>query len=230
MDLQNFGHNGCLGGIPNPSPAWTGRNTVMTAYLCPSDDSDISRDNGVQGTNYPGAARASGGHNHSQARNDSTFKDLGVLTRAGTKIRDVKDGTSNTIMVGEVYRGKLFQRISGGPVDENGRRCRDWTEATAYCQCNSGAFPGAAIAGNPHGWNINHVDSRRINDDRPDRVSWTDSVSAGNTGARPMSSAHTGGAQALLADGAVRFVSENVDVVTLASAFGRGDGAVMGEW
>ncbi len=230
MDLQNTGYSGCVGGVPNPSATYTARSTVLSAYLCPSDDSDISFSAGLTGTNYPAAVRAAANLNHNQEKNNSPQSDLGAITRAGTKIRDFKDGTTNTIMVGEVYRSKDFQRISGGPVNEHGERCKDWAESTAWCQCNSGAYTGTATAGNPQGYNLNHVDSRKINDERPDRVSWTDSVDAGNLGARPLSSAHTGGAQALLGDGSVRFVTENVDVVTLAHAFGRADGEVMGEW
>lgn len=45
-----------------------------------------------------------------------------------------------------------------------------------------------------------------------------------------MSSRHTGGAQALLADGSVRFISENIDNVTRYNLASRFDGEVLGEF
>lgn len=44
-----------------------------------------------------------------------------------------------------------------------------------------------------------------------DDIDWTDETTNGQTGARPVSSMHVGGAQCLFGDGAVRFISENVD-------------------
>ena len=49
-------------------------------------------------------------------------------------------------------------------------------------------------------------------------------------GARPMSSAHTGGAQALLGDGSVKFISENIDTFIHAYLLGVADGQVIGEF
>jgi len=43
-------------------------------------------------------------------------------------------------------------------------------------------------------------------------------------------SAHTGGVQVLLCDGSVRFMSENVDLLTLKQVATRDDGAVIGEF
>ena len=43
-------------------------------------------------------------------------------------------------------------------------------------------------------------------------------------------SMHVGGAQVVLSDGSVRFVSENIDQNSLRNAFARNDGEVLGEW
>ena len=45
-----------------------------------------------------------------------------------------------------------------------------------------------------------------------------------------MSSAHTGGAQALLGDGSARFISENIDALVHAYLFGVADGQTIGEF
>lgn len=41
---------------------------------------------------------------------------------------------------------------------------------------------------------------------------------------------HTGGAHFLMADGAVRFISQNIDKVTMLNIHGANDGAVVGEF
>ncbi|MCA9082028.1 MAG: DUF1559 domain-containing protein, partial [Planctomycetaceae bacterium] len=46
----------------------------------------------------------------------------------------------------------------------------------------------------------------------------------------PLISGHTGGAHVLLADGSVRFVSDNMHLLTLKRLATRDDGQVIGEW
>jgi prepilin-type N-terminal cleavage/methylation domain-containing protein len=239
MLLDTTGHAGCVGGVPANSGAQVAQRTVVAAFQCPSDDSLPRLADGIAGANYAEAVRARGDVSHGATAPDANILDGGAITRYGTNFKNFKDGTSNSIVVGEVYRGKRFTRVEGGPVSENGRRCRDWTESTGWCQLNAGVRRDAAAVttANPFGYVGSATDtgggtypSRVINDKRDDLVSWTDSVSAGNQGARPMSSAHTGGAQALLGDGAVKFVSENIDSVLHAHLFGIADGQVIGEF
>ena len=240
MTMDVLGHGGgCMGGIPAGSGAFVAQRTVISAYQCPSDDSAPRLADGIAGTNYPEAVRSRGDANHGATAPNATTLDHGAFSRWGMSLKNFKDGTSNTVIVGEVYRGKKFTRVEGGPAAENLRRCRDWTETTGWCQCNAGVRRDAALVSttNPFGYVGSNTDtgggtypSRVINDKRDDLVSWTDAVDAGNQGARPMSSAHTGGAQALLGDGSVRFVSENIDMLTHAYIFGVAEGQVIGEF
>lgn len=225
IENDTRGYHGCLGGIPNPSPTWTARNTTISVYICPSDDSGPSFQTGLKGTNYPAAVRARADRNHNATtQGDGGKRDMGVITRYGNRIANIKDGTSNTILVGEVYRGKDFDRMSGGPVQEDRERCKDWMESTAWCQCNAGVVVDTNLptAGNPK----QYRQDWKINDSRADEVTWTDSIDGGNQGGRPLSSAHVGGAQCLMADGGVKFVSENVDGVAWANNFSAAGGEV----
>jgi len=239
MNLDATSTYACMGGIPANSGADVARRTPLSAYICPSDDSLPRGSDGVAGSNYAELVRARGDAGHGNTTPDQTTLDFGAITRYGTSMKSMKDGSSNTIVVGEVYRGKKFTRVEGGPANENGRRCRDWTESTGWCQCNAGVRRDTALvsATNPYGYVGSASDtgggtypSRVINDKRDDKVSWTDSVDGGNQGARPMSSAHTGGAQALLGDGSVRFISENIDTLTHAYLVGVADQQVIGEF
>jgi hypothetical protein len=46
----------------------------------------------------------------------------------------------------------------------------------------------------------------------------------------PLNSAHTGGVHALLTDGSVRFLGDNIDMLTLRRLMTRADGQVVGEF
>ena len=178
MDLNNRSTYGCMGGLPAGSGALLAQQKVVSAYICPSDDS-LPRRGSVASTNYAGASRARGDASHGATDQDQTTRDLGAITRFGSSLNNFKDGTSNTIVVGEVYRGKKFTRVEGGPANENFNRCRDWTEATGWCQINAGVRVGVApTAANPFGYVGSSTDtgggtypSRVINDKRDDLVS-----------------------------------------------------------
>lgn len=205
------------------------RGTIIPTFICPSDPTPKLR-GGWAGSNYCAAVRARGDLSHGSTGTDP---DMGALTRNGTTMGSFLDGTSNTIMVGEVYRGKKFGRMSGWPgsymanntdpsvypANETGNRSNKWVESTGWGQVNAGVTVDTSLPtndpGNPH----QYVQVHRINDEQVDVVSWTDAVNGGNVGYRPLSSTHTGGAHALMADGSVKFVSENVDGVSWAHNF-----------
>ncbi len=212
LDFQVSALSGCMN---SPAQAnWNElRNTVIPAFICPSDNMPAQR-NGWAGYNYGAAVRARGDSSHSA----NTGTDLGGLTRAGTRFANFTDGSSNTILVGEIYRGKDFFRTSGGGNNQTGNRGLRWVASTDFGQVNAGVRVDTSLPNdpnNPHQF----VQERRINDEDRDEVSWTDPINGGNTGYRPMSSLHVGGAHAVLGDGSVKFISDSVDGVSLAHSF-----------
>jgi len=253
MDLQNYSQAGgaCTANpsmvtAPAGSVALTAKSALMPAYVCPSDSTDINLYANEKPTNYAAAVRARADQNHSDIASSPSVlvtNDLGIITRQGSNMKDIKDGSSNTILVGEVWRGKKFDNLAGAgpatsppgpgvaPTPNNlaKQRCRDWAESTAFCQCNAGVIPNTALAvtsDNPY----QYVQVWRINDPKNDQVNWSDRTDGGNLGGRPMSSDHTGGAQALLGDGSVRFISENADGVSLAHGFSRAGSETKAEF
>jgi prepilin-type N-terminal cleavage/methylation domain-containing protein len=117
----------------------------------------------------------------------------GIFAQGGlvsTRIRDIIDGTSNTIMLGE-HRGELC----------------------IYQGIFSGNFGGTTT-----GLKIN---STLI---QPTNASSSYPTNHG------MSSYHVGGAHAVMGDGAVRFLSNNIDFPTFNYLGGKSEGAVVNDF
>ena len=132
------------GGCASSSSSWaTADKTIISAFLCPSDPSQVIK-GGDAGTNYA-AMRGTGADLTSTASNRLGF----MSATRPPKTRDITDGLSNTIAVIEVWRDKPFQRLGGGPISEN--RCQRWIAAG---RCEAGSV-------------------RPPNDPATDQVDWT---------------------------------------------------------
>jgi len=221
--VDNVGLTGCgpTGGTAAQRNALI--QTRIEGYLCPSDN---TAPRGVNApTNYPGIT---GGDQYKGVFDKSTAgvrqRTVGLLNYDGSNIRDCSDGMSNTALVGELYRGVLFNRYSGGPSNETNNRCIQWAEESGYCGADGYFPPNAAHPGKPKNTNQVPVGTDAVNAANEaaclgqgpgpcgDQVSWVDTFANQTDGKRGVSSAHVGGAQILFGDGKVNFVSENVDV------------------
>tara|TARA_R110002111_G_scaffold234274_3_gene295307 strand:- start:28246 stop:29160 length:915 start_codon:yes stop_codon:yes gene_type:complete len=172
--------------------------TIIPAYNCPSDPmGGINTDKSSFGkSNY------------------ATERFLLGVNKA-LKMRDITDGTSNTILVGEVKTH-----------DESGT-----TGSCAGAPCTT--FEGKLWIGArtaAWGWEAGLIaeDVYYIGYNLP-----ADFINGGTRSVSDrfaLSSQHEGGVHVLLADGAVRFISENMDVNTYKWLNDENDGNVLGEF
>lgn len=135
---------------------------------------------------------------------------------SNTRMRDIVDGTSNTLLVSERTTQDSFIDNSCGV-----ERCnwsgsiwigpRDTTGAAATWHSGVYPFDVEVFGGNGANMQINRS-----------AATWGDDWTA--------SSMHKGGIQAVIADGAVRFISENIALQTYQRVHERADGNVVGEF
>lgn len=146
-----------------------------------------------------------------------------------TQIRDVTDGTTNTIAFAETTRG-TGTRVANTAAIVDPRKYRAFGAADVY-----------AYVANPTGHT--HWDGGRVttwlravvpegpvmngfltpNSKTPDAISGSSKLTAAR-------SYHTGVAQVLLMDGSVRAISDNIDLNTYRALWTRGGGEVLGEF
>jgi prepilin-type N-terminal cleavage/methylation domain-containing protein len=172
----------------------------------------------------------------SSANHGRAMWENGILYRnSSTGMRDVMDGSSNTLLVGETK----YQR---SPILDPSQSQQYFTWASTIRPTGGGSptsVPGtlAAVTDVPiNSWKGDGSTDDTVFTDNPASTRGTIKVGGSMVNAtqclqcRTFGSAHTGGAHFLLADGAVRFISENVEMMTLQNLAIRNDGQIMGEY
>ena len=190
---------------PNVGNA-TLQKTKISAYVCPSaPDADLNFTRqpatGVPGTqaksNYVGVSGLDFSGVHVATGRKGMFGD-GLIYIASMK--DVSDGTSNTLIIGEKYRRDVDTNLQTfSPGEYTGGIwlgvAPDTFPAGTVMQLG---LPPSSFAIN--GASINAIASK-----------------------------HTGGAQFALTDGSVRFISQNADQKTIADMGTNNDGEVVSQ-
>ncbi len=198
-------------------------STVIPAAVCPSDP--VNPYPGVGQTNYDASLGSQGNRSVNPAcepyqgfaqfvtPNNGDTLNIGQISGMGSRdgpsirIKDVTDGTSNTIHMGEVLPS-CNDHSFGGLWHSNGMgnfHSSTIAPINDFTTCSWATGSQIRLAGctNWNNWNI----------------SW---------GFR---SRHVGGAHFLFADGSVRFLSENIDhATTFQRLGGRADGQVVGSF
>jgi prepilin-type N-terminal cleavage/methylation domain-containing protein/prepilin-type processing-associated H-X9-DG protein len=186
-----------------------GMNTRVAIFYCPSFQQDrgdysIMTSIKVYTTHYHGVMGAKGpGYSFQGASTPPSrggFADNGVLYRDSTvRLTDISDGTSNTLMVGEMAWAP--ELIPGGGYAHHRR---GWAQG----------FDGTADASTAHSCkNVNFGLNVRGYVTTP-VIEYFNDVSFGSTHAG-------GGANFAFADGSIRFVNQDVDIAIYKATASR---------
>ncbi|WP_437193443.1 DUF1559 domain-containing protein [Planctomicrobium sp. SH527] len=216
------------------------RETLLPATMCPSDSFGATRNGWALGSygasvgsqlnpsnRHTGVSCApySGFAKKTRDWGDSIEKSQisGIISRQGAAIRiaDVTDGTSNTIMVGEVI--PMCSDADGGNAERG-----SWVSSRTICNglCSTitpiNDFTSCRVMGDSRRTNYPTCATHAAGNAVPE-TAWNFAF-----GFRSM---HSGGAHFALVDGSVRFLSENIDHAgTYQRLGGRADGEVVGEF
>lgn len=218
------------------------RQNRIPAFRCPTD-SDFGTAGGP-GNSYAGNS----GSNPAiwQTAHGTDTHGI-IMRRKAVGMRDIIDGTSNVLMVSELLTGdgdinrssdSDIVRLDTAPTFANAEFATQ-AELNAAAALIDAASPTAhaALSNCGRDWAAAHPAQTMFNTTAPPNWKHRSAAfgaefgeCADRGGLFPARSRHTGGVQATLADGSVRFISENIDLQTWHRLGIRDDGQPVGEF
>ena len=182
----------------------------------------------VNGAQYLGISGAASGNGFTESRSQGCCNccsrrtaDNGIIAFGGTflpnavtRMKDLTDGTTNVMVIGEC--SNWFNARSGtNPASTDG-----WLMGTS----DGG---GTAVT-----FRNSRLDNMTTINYPPNSIIYNTTAGVANNYGpnNGLSSAHVGGAHILLGDGSCRFISNNLNMLTLRQIATRDDGGVAGDF
>ncbi|MCA9109603.1 MAG: DUF1559 domain-containing protein [Planctomycetaceae bacterium] len=244
--FNQFDMDGPNNGFPTLPPPFGSNNGVvmdnikLSMLFCPSSPLPEMRENGFAPPTdqfQPSYVGIAGATNHDGFTfgdqklstcclpfNDGQISADGMLIpNRQVKIREVTDGTTNVIFVGEA--SDYLRDAAGNKQHVDGAFPNSWITGTSAI----GTPPNylnefGAFVPPPAAYNLTTI--RYAPNSSYDQPGVRDDHGPNN----PLASAHSGGVHTLLADGSVRFIRENLELNVLKRLSARADGQVEGEF
>lgn len=190
--------------------------TVLPAYLCPSDGNRNPSQN-AQAAVYMGGSGtgvAIGLSNYVASSNNADVvcytQGVGIFSpNSNIGLRFVTDGSSNTFLAWERDTQQHTASTTARPTERH--MGSNWAGATA-----------------PDCYNINYQANQVLGQLQPTYAEINGSATRDDT--RSPSSMHEGGIHVVLADGSVRFISENMSLATARELISYASGITVGEY
>lgn len=227
--------------------------SLIPGYSCPSDPgAAVKYTNDMSPVSYGFSAGPASDWNVGALK-------PGMVTRTrGTRIRDILDGTSNTIMMSELQIGlnkgqwnpnaprKPYYRVVVGPLERSANSTgRVWDSRQSHIDDINAYYDSCLAAYDAGtGWNSQSDEQGRewaagllyrgpyhttfIGPNAGPSCDRDTSVT--NMDLKEPSSYHVGGVNVLLGDGSVKFVSENIDQATWIGAGTIAGDETISEW
>jgi len=211
FNVDTFNSVGSGGGIVNTTAGGGVAKTVLKTYVCPSDAWPTTNTAGYGKTNYLGnmGSDTSGGNWASWTNpNGGTMNGIFLQSNDNTKtwcvgFGEITDGLSNTVAIGEISPDKEPTTV--------GYRVSD----TANIPMWAGGNPAFSGQGRQHNY-------FRLMD-----AGYPLNSTTGTPALRCFRSQHTGGANFLICDGSVRFISQSIATAVYQAAGTRNGGETL---
>ncbi len=205
---------------------------TLSVMLCPSDGDRVPGSE-YGGISYPACYGSA--INGTTSESDAAFArprdgaDGVIVARKCTRFRDITDGLSNTVVIGEQLLGD-GQPVSAVPPANNDYRRRmlmlTGNTITNPTNCAAGTN-WSGQRGEKWIWHGRTLYNHFYGPNAKSPDCYNESSGYFLTSAR---SAHTGGVQVALCDGTVRFIGDSIDITIWRALSTREGGEVIGDY